>query len=312
MLQQTVPAPRRTHQRAFLTPQIEGSSRSASVMVPLILKLFPQLTSVVDLGCRTGVWLRQFKVAGVPGVLGLDGGAADDGVTLLERTEFRSVDLTTTLEIAERFDLATCFEIAQHVPPSAACTFVANLCQLSDAIVFSAAIPGQSRTSNVNERWPSYWAEIFDAHGYAVFDVLRPQVWYDQRVEWWVAQNTLIFVRRDRRDLMEHLRAVSAERDGGPVLDLVHPRCFEAVRRSLREHQNDEQALPTLVALEERATAAEYRLNSILYSASWRMTGPVRQLGERFPRLHRWLKAAIAPAARRSIRIAFRARSRSK
>ncbi|MFC7398262.1 methyltransferase domain-containing protein [Chelatococcus sp. GCM10030263] len=311
MLQQTMPAPRRTHQRALPTGHFEGSSRSASIVVTLILRLFPHVASVVDLGCGTGVWLRQFKVAGVSRVLGLDGGSADDGAMLLERNEFRSTDLATSFGVTERFDLATSFEMAQHLPPSAADSLVANLCQLSDVIVFSAAIPGQSGTADANQRWPSYWAALFDAHGYAVFDVLRPQVWYDQRIAWWYAQNTLVFVRRDRQDLMEHLRAVSAEQGGGPALDLVHPRCFEACRRSLEEHQYKDVASPKLAALEQRATDAEYRLDSILYSASWRITGPARRIGARFPRLCRWLKAGLAPAWR-SLRFATRALSRSK
>jgi SAM-dependent methyltransferase len=311
MLQQTVPAMRKIHQRAFFTPRVEGASRSASVMVPLILKLFPQITSVADLGCGTDIWLRHFKAAGVPRVLGLDGRPAGDGLLLLERNEFHSADPAAPLDVAERFDLATSFDVAQHLPPSAACTFVANLCRLSDTIVFSAAIPGQSATLHVNERWPSYWAEIFDAQGYAVFDLLRPQVWYDRRVEWWYAQNTLVFLRRDRQDLMEQLRVVAAERGGGPALDLVHPRCFERFRRSQEEHRQSEQISSTLAALEQRATAAENQLDSIFRSASWRITGPIRRLGARFPWLSRGLRRALAPAWR-SMQFAYRARSRNQ
>ncbi len=332
MLQTTPRALQDIYDRGFFTEQVEGSSRSATVMVPHILALFPRTASVVDVGCGTGVWLQHFKGAGVPHVLGLDGGGAlDNDMLLLEHHEFRHADFTKPLRLPDRFDLAISLEVAEHLPPSAAQTFVANLCQLSDAVVFGAAIPGQSGTWHINERWPSYWAALFDAEGYELFDVLRPQVWYDRRVEWWYAQNTLVFVRRGRDTVAEGVRA--AQKQAIPALDFVHPRCFEAFRRSgeaqrVQAHAADvpvtagtpDVVMEMLIAeaearainaearatkaevravnAEERAAEVQARLTAIVYSASWRITKPLRLLTEPFPQLRSFIRTALAPVWR--------------
>jgi hypothetical protein len=196
----------------------------------------------------------------MPRVLGLDGGNAEDGFMLLRHEEFRRVNFAEPLRVTERFDLALSIEVAEHLPPSMATHFVASLCQLSDAVVFGAAIPGQSGTWHINERWPSYWAALFDAEGYDVFDVIRPLAWYDHRVEWWYAQNTMLFVRRGRDDLAQNARAAAMRQDVAAPLDRVHPRCFEAFRRSLETHERALEDLRTQLAVATtRASEAEVR-----------------------------------------------------
>jgi len=153
---------------------------------------------------------------------------------MLPDDEFRAVDLSEPVHLPERFDLAISLEVAQHLPPRAAQTFVASICRLSDLVVFGAAIPGQSGTGHVNERWPSYWAALFDAQGYELFDILRPLVWYDQRIEWWYAQNSLVFVRRTRDDLTQVARAAAVIQGLPKPLDLVHPRCFESLQHLVK------------------------------------------------------------------------------
>jgi hypothetical protein len=78
-------------------------------------------------------------------------------------------------------------------------------------ILFSAAIPKQGGTDHRNERWQSYWAQLFRPHGFHPHDVVRPKVWTDPRVEPWYAQNALLY-----------------RREQGPpaVLDVVHPRMW--------------------------------------------------------------------------------------
>jgi hypothetical protein len=41
--------------------------------------------------------------------------------------------------------------------------------------------------------WPSQWAKLFAKHGYKPYDLLRYEMWWDQRVDWWLRQNLLIF-----------------------------------------------------------------------------------------------------------------------
>jgi hypothetical protein len=93
------------------------------------------------------------------------------------------------------------------------------LTRLGQVVLFSAAIPHQGGTHHVNEQWPDYWAALFERHAYTVVDAIRPRIWNDPDVEWWYAQNTLLFVHRDSR------ARVSAPAGAGP-LAIVHPRSY--------------------------------------------------------------------------------------
>lgn len=222
---------------AFFAAQVEGSARSAAIVVPLILDLLPDVRSVVDVGCGTGVWLRSFRNAGVANVFGIDGGDAPDGLLYLDPDEFLSADLTQPLPISRRFDVALSLEVAEHLPELHGPRFVDSLCALSDVVVFGAAIPGQGGTGHINERWLSYWAGLFKERGYAFVDLLRPRIWFDDRIEWWYSQNTVVFVNLKRGDLAARF-AADLQHRSGQVIDIVHPRCFQA-RAAARTKRSD-------------------------------------------------------------------------
>ena len=128
-------------------------------------------------------------------------------------------DLSTPLNLGRRFDLVTCLEVAEHLPLEAAETFIDSLCRHADVVVFSAAIPGQGGTGHINERWPSFWAALFARHGYRPYDLLRSQLWWDERCGWWYRQNVLVFAT----DTVAHEHEWPELT--GP-LDMVHPELF--------------------------------------------------------------------------------------
>jgi SAM-dependent methyltransferase len=246
---------RAIYDRAFFAEQIEGASRSARILVPLIMKFVRGIGSVVDVGCGTGVWLASFKDAGVPRVLGLDGGAAAEHSQLeIEPEEFLAANLETNIDIDESFDLCLCLEVAEHLTERAATVIVRNICKLSDIVVFSAAIPGQGGSHHINERWPSYWAELFAAAGYEVLDSIRGRIWNDARVEWWYRQNLLIFANKAgvSRIVPSSVTAVLST-----PLDIVHPACFEQYRQLSGQ---EERLLQKVSLLEQRNTELERAL----------------------------------------------------
>jgi len=222
--------------RRFAVEQIDGAARSARIVVPLVMSLVRDVRSVIDVGCGAGVWLSEFKENGVPRVLGLSHDSADRDRLEIEADEFHTVDLEGALVSSEAFDLCICLETAQHLPESAASTLVQSLCALSDVVLFSAAVPGQDGTPQSNERWPSYWADLFQAAGYEVLDIVRGRTWNDARVEWWYRQNLLLFA--NRAGLARIARRLSLNGSGAghmahpasTPLDVVHPACFERYR----------------------------------------------------------------------------------
>ncbi len=226
----------------YYSGQIEGSSRAASVVAPLVLALVANTHAVVDIGCGTGSWLAAFKTAGVGEVLGLDGGAPDATQQLIAPEEYRRVDLERTIVLPRRFDLCLSLEVAEHLPPRRAESFVADLCALADVVLFGAAIPGQGGTNHVNECWPGAWATIFADLGYRACDAIRPLIWQDERVEFWYRQNTLLYANEAG---WRRLRLAPEAQPwlGSRQLDLVHPACFHIYRDELdwRRRQVEEQ-----------------------------------------------------------------------
>lgn len=277
----------------------EASAWSASVVVPVVHTLLPWVNSVVDVGCGTAAWLHEFQLCGVERVLGIDRQKLPPHILEINPADFRQANLAEPMKFdGQRFDLAVSLEVAGNLPQEMAEDFITSLCRLSDVVLFSSPIPGQTKDGYVYERWPSYWSALFGQRGYLCFDSLRDRFWYDQRVEWYYAQNMLIFVRASRQEVIEVLRAQRTEH---PVLDLVHPRCFEIFRNALSRMvsaalgerstlvQSIAAGLPAeilavrAIRAEEQCAALETELHAIKQSTIWKTTAHVRHWGTQHP-----------------------------
>lgn len=198
----------------------QGALKSAQHVVPLVLSL-TGARRVIDVGCGSGAWLSVFAEHGVE-VLGVEGPHLPAESLDIASERVLRHDLTQPFALDERFDLAMSLEVAEHLPIEAAEDFVATLVRLSSLVLFSAAAPHQGGREHVNEQWPSWWAERFASHGYVPVDCIRRRIWSDPDVEWWYAQNTLLYVAGD---VLAALPALQREHEqmGRSQLDVVHP-----------------------------------------------------------------------------------------
>lgn len=168
------------------------SGRSAEAFLARVdLGFAPR--SVLDVGCGRGIWLAAWKVRGVAEVLGLDGGWVDPATLKVPEAQFRETDLSRPFELARRFDLVQCLEVAEHLPAAASAGLVASLAAHGDVILFSAAPPGQGGEHHVNEQPLQYWADRFAAAGFVAYDCVRPVIRGAQEIEPWYRYNTLVF-----------------------------------------------------------------------------------------------------------------------
>ena len=214
---------------------LEGSQRSARAVVPHVIDLL-QPRSVIDVGCGVGAWLAMFAECGVEDMLGVDGDYVDRGRLLIPVDRFVAWDLTTSLQLNRRFDLVVSLEVAEHLPERCASDFVQSLTSLAPVVLFSAAIPFQRGKGHVNEQWPQYWAELFAGEGYVSRDVLRSIFWTHPDVEWWYAQNMVIYARQDS---VAHYPGLAGVHSAAP-LPLVHPRRFGELVEWVRKRFGDE------------------------------------------------------------------------
>ena len=199
----------------------QSARTSARAVVPVVMEL-TGARSVVDVGCGVGEWLTAFTAAGATRVLGVDGDYVRQADLQIPTANFRAADLTQPLPVTERFDLAVCLEVAEHLPAAAGDQVVASLAALAPVVLFSAAIPRQGGQHHVNEQWPEYWQERFARQGLQAADCLRTRFWADPAVAWYYAQNLLLFVAPDRLADRPELRAAVAATTG-TVRRLVHP-----------------------------------------------------------------------------------------
>ena len=213
----TAPA---AYDAAFFDHQSNTSSDSAAVVVPLVMDLISP-TSVVDVGCGVGAWLREFANAGVGDFLGLDGDYVEPAKLMIPPERFRGADLSAPQPLDRTFDLAGCLEVAEHLPARAAGPLVDLLTAASPVVLFSAAVPGQGGTQHVNEQWPVYWRCRFAANGYERLDPIRPRIWREAGVSWWFKQNLFLFVRRDVLTINPRLK-IEAELATANPFELVH------------------------------------------------------------------------------------------
>ena len=183
-----------------------------------------EVRSVVDVGCGSGDWLAVFAEHGIEDYIGVDAAHVPRELLKIPADRFEARDLRRPLRLERRFDLALSLEVGEHLPAECAEHFVAGLAALAPVVLFSAAIPFQVGTGHVNCQWPDYWAQLFATHGMVPIDPIRDRVWATTEVEWWYAQNILMFASELALASRPQLRAMVVSEPS--KLPKVHPRGY--------------------------------------------------------------------------------------
>ena len=170
------------------------------------------------MGCGTGTFLSVFQDEFQNlKILGIEGPWVKSEFFEVDSNEILIWNLANSFPLLDqRFDLAVCLEVAEHLPIEIADSLVNFLCSSANLVLFSAAIPFQGGVGHVNERWQSYWASIFNKKGFKVKDIIRPLIWKNTEINYWYRQNILIF---------EKVEGVSEDLANN-FIDLVHPEAY--------------------------------------------------------------------------------------
>lgn len=250
-----------TYNEEFYSKHRDSALSSAREIVPIVLQ-FVQPHRVIDVGCGDGSWLSVFREYGVEDVWGVDGSYVSSDVLQIPQSRFISHDLSSPLFVDGEFDLAVSLEVAEHLREDSTETYIHSLTRLAPLILFSAAVPHQGGTSHVNEQWPEYWRDLFQARGYVAVDCIRGRVWQNRKVEWWYAQNTLVFAREDYLNRNARLKE-EFERTNQSKLSLIHPQGY-LNKVGLLEHFDPENrslkdTISTLPGLTKKAVFKRLR-----------------------------------------------------
>lgn len=201
---------------------------------------------VADIGCGTGTWLAAALADGAESAFGIEGDWVTPAMLDDPRIDFAPQDLEQRFT-GPRVDLALSLEVAEHLTPQRAESFVADLVALAPAVLFSAAIPGQGGVGHLNEQWQSWWAALFARHGYVAFDVVRPAIWTDEAIPAWYRQNAVLYLDAPSA------AALAVAPTPPALLDRVHPAFWDRANRELA-YAN---ALPESEVLRRQSEAAQ-------------------------------------------------------
>lgn len=156
----------------------------------------PEAKTVVDVGCGSGAVLDALRAIGMQ-VHGLEYSEAALAICRKKGLDVVKFDLESD-EPSPDFDadLVLSTEVAEHLPPEIADTYVDCLTRYSDIVIMTAATPGQGGTDHVNEQPNAYWIEKFADRGFD-HDPSETKAWRD---DWRIhgvdrhrAKNVMIF-----------------------------------------------------------------------------------------------------------------------
>lgn len=193
---------------------IRGDSFEAAKLVVPILRSLVSPRSVLDVGCGDGTWLSHWGSSLLK--VGVESETSDTALVSHDIHVLRC-DLNRGLPediLNKRFDIVTCFEVAEHLSPDAADKLIVDLCRVSDVVCFSAATPGQGGVDHINERPFSHWHNLFNRQGFRMYDYIRPKVieskiapWYKYNIFLYLKENAQVgsdlsaYLIRDSRDI---------------------------------------------------------------------------------------------------------------
>ena len=206
---------------------------SARAVVPILLDIV-EARRIVDFGCKHGEWLSVFREYGATRILGFDQQKRITEGLLVSHDEFFVTDLRDPPVLNERFDLAVCIEVAEHLPKTAAVPLVDALTAAAPVVLFSAALPNQGGHGHQNEQPRRYWTEKFARRGFMAVDCLRPRIWQNVDVAWWYRQNIFLFCADEALRHWPNLAWEAGQRTADDLelihVDLLNRRRFARAR----------------------------------------------------------------------------------
>lgn len=142
--------------------------------------------TVLDAGCAMGFLVEQLRRRGID-ASGFD--ISEFAISQVDESVAEHCKVASLTDPIEgRYDLITCIEVLEHLPPEQTDAAIANLCSSTDLIVMSSTPGDFGEPTHFNVLQPEDWAVKFAQHGF-IRDLDRDLSYLSR----W----TSVFVRRD-------------------------------------------------------------------------------------------------------------------
>lgn len=176
---------------------------NAPIIIPAILRLFPESQSFLDVGSATGLFAHEL-IRNNRNVIALERSSYARSIARKNGVDSRSFDLLQfpPAIVSEEIDLVYCFEVAEHMPPVVGDKLVEYITSFNCATVFSAAHIGQGGTGHINEQPTTYWIERFQKHSFTINGELTELLQNSFKAgsaSSWYWQNTIVFFPENKK-----------------------------------------------------------------------------------------------------------------
>jgi SAM-dependent methyltransferase len=269
----------------------------------LVRNLHP--TSVLDAGCAMGFLVEALRKRDVE-AWGID--VSEYAISKVDESVREHCSVASLTEpLTRRYDLITCIEVLEHIPPSEGDRAIANLCGATDNLIFSSTPHDYGEATHLNVQPPEAWSAALAREGFLrVFDqdmsFLAPWTALYTRTEeslvdtvrrydrsWWRLRHEASEVRAALLASQERL----AELEAQPIQD--RPQLLQEIDR------REEEILKLrdlVVGKDAELGAARGQLDAVEANAG-RLVNAAAQVQARVPRLTRVGGAVLRRLQRR-------------
>lgn len=121
-------------------------------------------SSVLDAGCAMGFLVEALRKRGVE-ASGID--VSEYAISQVHESVAEHCSVASLTEpLPGRYDLITCIEVLEHIPPEQADTAIANLCAASDQLLISTSPSDFAEPTHLNVQPPEHWSAALAREGF--------------------------------------------------------------------------------------------------------------------------------------------------
>ena len=173
-----------------------------------------RVTSITDYGCGHGLLVDCLIKNGVD-AYGLEGSVSAKEMWSVENiNRFKIIDFTKSDKDIFNTEYVITTEVAEHLPPESAESFVQLLVQNQPKNVFFGAATffqdiGKNQ-SHVNEQPIGYWVNIFNKYGYDIdiVECYNLKKFFTENIKqfikcWWYPKNMIVLTKKENININE-------------------------------------------------------------------------------------------------------------
>jgi SAM-dependent methyltransferase len=121
-------------------------------------------SSVLDAGCAMGFLVEALRKRGVD-AKGID--VSEYAISQVHESVAEHCSVASLAEpLPGRYDLITCVEVLEHIPPEETGAAIANLCAATDRLLLSTSPTDYAEPTHLNVQPPEFWSTALAREGF--------------------------------------------------------------------------------------------------------------------------------------------------